>query len=46
VEVDRVGPEIVSAAKHDTDFLKWLSKHSIVPSSDEEWIRQYAQWAK
>ena len=48
IEEDTVWPAIVSAAKSDPDFLKWMMKHSVSfkDFSDADWINQYAQWAK
>ena len=48
VENDTVWPAIVSAAKSDLDFRRWLLKNSVnyTSFSDVDWINQYAQWAK
>jgi hypothetical protein len=48
IEEDKIGPAIVKAAKGDVDFIKWMLKHSVdyKKFSDDDWINQYAQWAK
>ena len=48
VEEDKIWPAIVKAAKGDVDFIKWMLKHSVDYKnfSDDDWINQYAQWAK
>jgi hypothetical protein len=40
--------QIIAAAKSDKDFRLWLVKHHIDSGkfSEEDWISQYAQWAK
>ena len=48
IEQDKVWPAIISAAKSDPDFLKWMVSHSVKfwSFSDVDWINQYAQRAK
>ena len=48
VEQDKVGPAIISAAKSDIDFMRWMIKNSVNfrEFSEVDWINQYAQWAQ
>ena len=48
VEEDRAWLQIIQAAQSDPDFRLWMAKHRISSSdfSEEDWISQYAQWAK
>ena len=48
VEEDRAWLQIIAAAKSDKDFRLRLVKHHIDSGkfSEEDWISQYAQWAK
>ena len=48
IEEDKIWIAIVEASRVDSDFIKWLKNNSIKYKnfSEEEWISQYANWAK